>query len=181
MRNVERSISELARVRPPGRAERTLAALASPWGATAGGLVAAAALRRAGRPAIPAALAVPLTMAVGTTLKRMIGRPRPGISRFEREGRHSFPSTHVAGPAALLACLWFLSPRTWGWRATLALGGAVTLVVARERVAVRKHWPSDVAAGIALGSMVGALVGTIGARRARVAPAGDVLAPGATP
>lgn len=119
-------------------------------------------------------------MAVGKTVKRAIGRPRPGISRFERKGRQSFPSTHTAGPAALLGCLWFVSPRTRGWRATVALVGAITLVVARERIAARKHWPSDVAAGLALGAIVGGLVGAVGARRVRVARAADVFMPGMT-
>jgi membrane-associated phospholipid phosphatase len=167
MRDFDRTISELACVWPPGIAERTLAALVSPWGATAQGVVAAAALRRAGRPAIPALVAVPLTILLGRSVKKLVSRPRPGISRFERKGRQSFPSTHVAGPAALVACLWRLSPRTTGWRVSLILGSAITVGVARERVAAKKHWPSDVVAGLALGAVVGALVGSAGALRGR--------------
>jgi membrane-associated phospholipid phosphatase len=164
MRDIDRHLSKVAGRRPPGGAERMLAALVSPWGATAHGLVAAVALRRAGRPGIPAALAPALTILAGKAMKNIVGRARPGISRFERNGRRSFPSTHVAGPAALLSCLFCVSPRSAGWRVSLALGTAITVLVACERVAARKHWPSDVVAGVALGAAVGALVGLVGPR-----------------
>ena len=90
--------------------------LASPWAATVEGLAAAVALRASGRPGLPAALAAPSALMVGNALKRLIARPRPGLARFARKGRESFPSTHVAGPLAVLACVYLmlnLPSATW--------------------------------------------------------------------
>jgi len=142
-----------------------LAALASPWPAALEGLAAALALRAAGRPALPAAVAVPSTILVGRAIKKLVHRPRPGLARFSRNGRQSFPSTHVAGPVALLACLWPLSPRTGGWRAALAIGGVLALLVARERVCAGKHWATDVAAGAVFGAAIGTALGRIALAR----------------
>jgi len=140
--------------------------LASPWAATVEGLAAAVALRASGRPGLPAAMAAPFALVLGKILKRLIGRPRPGLARFSRKGRESFPSTHMAGPLALLASTWFLAPRTAAWRLGLALGGAIALVVARERVCAGEHWASDVAAGAALGAVIGAGLGRLAMARA---------------
>ena len=141
--------------------------LASPWAATVEGLAAAVALRASGRPGLPAALAAPSALMVGNALKRLIARPRPGLARFARKGRESFPSTHVAGPLAVLACVWCLAPRTMGWRAALGLGAAVTVVAARERVCAGEHRASDVVAGAALGAAIGLAVGRLALARAR--------------
>jgi len=139
--------------------------LASPWAATVEGLAAAVALRASGRPGLPAALAGPSALLFGKMLKRWIGRPRPGLARFTRKGRESFPSTHMAGPLAVLASAWCLAPRTAGWRLGLALGGAIALVVARERVCAGEHWASDVAAGAVLGAAIGAGLGRLAIAR----------------
>jgi membrane-associated phospholipid phosphatase len=164
-RSLDPAISRLARRRPPGRVGLISAKLASPWAATVEGLAFALALRASGRPGLPAALAAPATLLVGNAVKTLVSRPRPGFARFARKGRQSFPSTHVAGPVALLACLWALAPRSRGWRAALAFGGAAALFVARERVCAGEHWASDVLAGAALGAVIGAGIGRAGKAR----------------
>ena len=142
--------------------------LASPWAAIVEGLAAAVALRASGRSGLPAALAAPSALVVGNMLKKWIARPRPGLTRFTRKGRESFPSTHVAGPVAVLTTAWCLAPRTTGWRAALALGTGVAFVAARERVCAGEHWASDVVAGAALGAAIGAALG-----RFAMAPSGE--------
>ena len=158
-------ISLAARRWPPGAAARTSAMLASPWAATVEGLAAAVALRASGRPALPTALAAPCALLIGNLLKKWIGRPRPGLARFTRKGRESFPSTHMAGPLAVLAATWCLAPRTLAWGSTLALGSAAALVVARERVCAGEHWASDVVAGAALGAAIGVAFGRLAIAR----------------
>jgi membrane-associated phospholipid phosphatase len=105
------------------------------------------------------ALAPPAALAVGTALKRIASRPRPWRTRFRRKGMQSFPSTHVAGPAALVGCLLYTAPDTPRWRAALAIGTTLVLALAVERVCAGAHWPSDVLAGGALGLAVGVAVG----------------------
>jgi membrane-associated phospholipid phosphatase len=142
--------------------------LASPWAAIVEGLAVAVALRASGRPGLPAALAAPSALMVGNMLKKWIARPRPGLTRFAHKGRESFPSTHVAGPIAVLTTAWCLAPRTAGWRAALALGSGIAFVAARERVCAGEHWASDVVAGAALGAAIGAALG-----RFAMAPSGE--------
>jgi membrane-associated phospholipid phosphatase len=166
--NLDGALSLSTRHRPPGEAARICAALASPWAATVEGLAAALALRASGRPGLAAAVSAPTTLIVGQMIKRLVSRPRPGLARFTRTGRQSFPSTHVAAPVALLACLWRLAPRTAAWRAVLGLGGVLALVVARERVCAGEHRASDIAAGAVLGAVMGSALGGIAvARRAK--------------
>jgi membrane-associated phospholipid phosphatase len=141
------------------------------------GLAAALALRAAGRPWLPVALTPPSALAVAKLLKLLASRPRPGISQFERKGRQSFPSSHVAGPAALVTSLYFLAPRTKPWIAVLALGTAMTAAVAVERVCAARHWPTDVLAGIALGAAIGGAVGRAASRAATARATGAAPQP----
>ena len=72
----------------------------------------------------------------------------------------------MAGPAALVASLLFLAPRTKPWIAVVALGTAITVTAAVERVCAARHWPTDVLAGAALGAALGAAVGRASSRAA---------------
>jgi membrane-associated phospholipid phosphatase len=173
---IDRRLFLIARRRPPGPFARSSAKFASPWATVAEGLAAALALRAAGRPAIPAAVAAPAALLIGDAIKRVASRPRPGLARFARKGRQSFPSTHVAGPAALLACAWCLAPRTKAWLALLGLASGWTALIARERVCAGEHWATDVAAGGALGILVGLALGRSGSSGIDLTPA-----EGATP
>jgi membrane-associated phospholipid phosphatase len=158
-------ISRRARAHPPGKASLAIAKLSQPSAVTLQGIAAAIALRAAGRPALPAALAAPLACAGEKAIKAFARRRRPGLKRFEKKGHQSFPSSHVGGPFALLAAVAFAAPRTPVWRALLALGGGAALVVGVERVRAGAHWPSDVIAGIGFGALVGAALGSFARAR----------------
>jgi len=167
--HLEQRLSNAARRHPPGQIARTVARIGSPSLVALEGLAVAVALRASGRPSFPAAVAAPIAIAGGKALKRIAGRPRPGRKRFGSMGRQSFPSTHVAGPVALLASLACIAPPTPGWRALLAIGSGTAIIVGLERVRAGAHWASDVVAGAALGALVGTVLGCV----ARTKPAGD--------
>ncbi|MEU0455243.1 phosphatase PAP2 family protein [Streptomyces sp. NPDC006129] len=90
---------------------------------------------------------------VSMGVKRVVRRPRPAhVEPLVRTaGRHSFPSSHATSAAAAAVAFGAL-----GARAVPPLAAAVC--VARRVVGV--HYPSDVAAGAALG----ALTARLGAR-----------------
>ena len=159
--HIDSVVSHLARRHPAGKAARAVARLGSPSIVTAEGFAAALALRN-GRSALAAALAPPVAIGIGKILKQLVPRPRPGLHRFGHEGLQSFPSTHVAGPVALLVCLACVAPRERRWRLTLALGAMAAAAIAVERLCAGAHWISDVAAGAALGALAGGAVGRLG-------------------
>ncbi|MGQ4402051.1 phosphatase PAP2 family protein [Streptomyces hayashii] len=89
-------------------------------------------------------------------LKRIVRRPRPAhVEPLVRTaGRHSFPSSHAASAAAAAVAY-----GTLGAYAVPPLAAAMCL----SRLVVGVHYPSDVAAGAALG----ALTARLGARWAK--------------
>jgi undecaprenyl-diphosphatase len=159
MKALDHALESAGRRHPAGTAAKSLARLCSPPAAIAQGIAAALALRRQGRPATPALLAVPVAIGAGKALKRLVRRPRPLWTRLSRKGQQSFPSTHVAGPVALLVCLGWIAPRGFRWGSVLALGSSLVAAVAVERICAGAHWPSDVAGGAVLGAMVGTALG----------------------
>ena len=91
-------------------------------------------------------------------VKRLVGRVRPGRADAGRflgptivhdNGRESFPSSHSASAAGLSAVLSMLYPEAAVTFCVLAL------LCAALRYVLDAHWPSDVAAGVALGLGVG--------------------------
>jgi undecaprenyl-diphosphatase len=121
------------------------------WTAIAAGLtIRAGASRRA---AVRGMTAVVTASAAGHLLGGLLGhRRRPRAQHLparqalpEHPNSSSFPSAHATAAAAFTTALW-LEHR--------ALGMAVALpavVVTYGRVRTRVHWPTDVAAGAALG------------------------------
>jgi undecaprenyl-diphosphatase len=97
-----------------------------------------------------------LTSAIVNSVKTMIGRARPplyeqyGIFGFKPFDGHfllqSFPSGHSAQIAAFMVALALLFPRF----RPLLVGAA--LWIGATRVILGVHYPSDVAAGLALGA-----------------------------
>ena len=99
-------------------------------------------------------LGIPVAHWVTSGLKAVFGRLRP-YEQYPSLGIHqpgdlgaSFPSGHAAAAFALAAALGYRWPQ---WRPVwFLMAGLVGL----SRVALGMHWPSDVAAGAALGFLV---------------------------
>ncbi|MET8011358.1 phosphatase PAP2 family protein [Streptomyces sp. NPDC005271] len=96
----------------------------------------------------------------GMVLKRVVRRPRPrlpGAGPLVRTaGRHSFPSSHAASSAAAALAFGPLGP------AGLCIP-PLAAAVCVSRLVVGVHYPTDVAAGAALGALITRL-GTAGPR-----------------
>ncbi|MET7901760.1 phosphatase PAP2 family protein [Streptomyces sp. NPDC005336] len=93
-------------------------------------------------------------------LKRVVRRPRPrlpgAVPLVRTVGRHSFPSAHAASSAAAALAFCTLGP------AGLCVP-PLAVAVCVSRLVVGVHYPTDVAAGAALGALI-ARLGTVGTR-----------------
>ncbi|MFE1232078.1 phosphatase PAP2 family protein [Streptomyces sp. NPDC058745] len=98
-------------------------------------------------------------------VKRVVRRPRPGADRFaplvRTAGRHSFPSSHASSAAAAAVVFGALHP------AAHRLAAPAATAMCLSRLVVGVHYPTDVAAGAALG----AATATLGRRWLRAEPA----------
>ncbi|MEV8017646.1 phosphatase PAP2 family protein [Streptomyces sp. NPDC086554] len=85
-------------------------------------------------------------------VKRVVRRPRPGADTgaeplVRTAGRHSFPSSHATSAAAATVAYGALSP------AGARLVPPVAAAMCVSRMVIGVHYPSDVAAGAALGAL----------------------------
>ncbi|KOT95252.1 phosphatase PAP2 family protein [Streptomyces ardesiacus] len=87
---------------------------------------------------------------VSMGVKRIVRRPRPAhvVPLVRTAGRHSFPSSHATSAAAAAVVFGGL-----GVRAAWPLAAAVCA----SRLVAGVHYPSDVAAGAALGALTARL------------------------
>lgn len=104
----------------------------------------------------------PAAVAINYAVKVAVGRQRPLIPEHPPLARApsklSFPSAHATSSLAAATALGRVEPRT---RAPLyALAAAVCL----SRPYLGMHYPSDVVAGAALGTVIGGLVPGVGER-----------------
>ncbi|MFE2049899.1 phosphatase PAP2 family protein [Streptomyces sp. NPDC059459] len=87
---------------------------------------------------------------VSMGVKRVVRRPRPThvVPLVRTAGRHSFPSSHAASAAAAAVAF-----------GALGIGAVrpVAAAVCVSRLVVGVHYPSDVAAGAALGALTARL------------------------
>jgi membrane-associated phospholipid phosphatase len=94
-------------------------------------------------------------LASTTAVKDLLARPRPTLlNPVDFAAGYSFPSGHAAGAAAVYGALVVLVlPRAIRWARALLLAAGTSLIcaVAASRVLLGVHYPSDVAAGAALG------------------------------
>jgi undecaprenyl-diphosphatase len=94
-------------------------------------------------------------LASTTAVKDLLARPRPTLlNPVDHAAGYSFPSGHAAGAAAVYGALVVLVlPRAIRWARALLLAAGTSLIcaVAASRVLLGVHYPSDVAAGAALG------------------------------
>ena len=98
-----------------------------------------------------------LTWVIQELVKRVVARPRPDLwLRLVATGSFSFPSGHALASAALYPLLaWDLTrtkPRA-ARIAALAAAVALSLFIGFGRLYLGVHWPTDVAAGWAIGAV----------------------------
>lgn len=99
-------------------------------------------------------LTVALSFAVNLALKAGFERQPPGVDTVVPASRYAFPSGHTMTTAALATALAVLAWPTRWRRPAAAAGGLAAAAMALSRVYLGVHWPSDVAAGLALGVAV---------------------------
>lgn len=102
--------------------------------------------------------------------KHIVGRPRPVPEEAIKHSLgYSYPSGHATNSTIamilLVVLLWPLVRRAWA-RALLVLGAATVVVLTcLDRVFLGVHYPSDVVAGVLVGSAMTAAALLIGLRR----------------
>lgn len=112
-------------------------------------------LRATRRAAAAAGLSAAVALLIAQVVARLVDRPRPFVadpSAVHLFGHHAadpgFPSDHATAAFAIGVAL-VLRQRAWG---TVVL--VLATVLAAGRVAMGVHYPSDVAAGALLGTVV---------------------------
>ena len=149
---------------PPAERAMKAVAMAGEWGAVwvAIGLAGAALDQpRRGR-WLRAAAVAPAAVCANFAVKLAVGRPRPKLRGLSPLGGApsdlSFPSAHATSSVGAAIAFSRVEPRT---RLPLyALAG--TICVCRPYLGM--HYPSDILAGAALGTIIGGLVPGVGER-----------------
>ncbi|MGO9487666.1 MAG: phosphatase PAP2 family protein [Solirubrobacteraceae bacterium] len=121
-------------------------------------LIACLALARAGlrREALAVALSLGGAMLISDLVKLLVSRPRPPVEHLQAVTGSSFPSGHTTQASAFWLSLVLVLPAAGATpkltRAAALLALAIVLTVAASRVYLGVHYPSDVVAGMLLGS-----------------------------
>ncbi len=106
--------------------------------------------------ALAVALSLGGAMLLADLIKLLVSRPRPPLEHLQAVTGSSFPSAHATQASAFWLSLVLVLRATGGSRTAICLAAAVALVivaaVATSRVYLGVHYPSDVIAGIALGT-----------------------------
>ena len=111
--------------------------------------------RRAGLSALCAML-IGLVV-VNLTIKPLVSRPRPWlaiedfVSLVPEHDPNSFPSGHTNAAFAFALAVWACAPKKWMKAAAVVMAAVMGL----SRLYVGVHFPSDVLAGAAIGSLCG--------------------------
>jgi undecaprenyl-diphosphatase len=105
------------------------------------------------RAAVAAGISAAVALAIAQVLSGIVDRPRPfvadpGVHLFAHHAADpGFPSDHATAAFAIAVAL-LLRKRAWG-----AIVLVLAAILALGRVAMGTHYPSDVLAGAALGSL----------------------------
>jgi undecaprenyl-diphosphatase len=106
-------------------------------------------------------------------------RPELVAAGIAAPGLHSFPSGHAVNAVVLfglIGAMWWRASRSVVERALIVpVVGAVVLLTCIGRVRLGTHWPSDIVAGLAIGSiwLAGLIVAVALAERSGSAPRSD--------
>jgi membrane-associated phospholipid phosphatase len=108
------------------------------------------------REALAVAFSLAGAMLIADLVKLLVSRPRPPVEHLQAVAGWSFPSGHATQASAFWLSL-VLALHTAGAPSTITGVAAVfalviVLVVAASRVYLGVHYPSDVAAGVLLGT-----------------------------
>lgn len=122
-------------------------------------LIACLVFARAGLPreALAVALSLGGAMLISGWVKLLVSRPRPPVEHLQAVTGSSFPSGHATQASAFWFALVCAMPAAGATpKLTLVAGGLallIVLVVAASRVYLGVHYPSDVVAGMLLGTI----------------------------
>jgi undecaprenyl-diphosphatase len=137
-------------------------------------LLCCLALVRAGLrvEALGVALSLGGAILLSDLIKLLVSRPRPPVEHLQAVTGSSFPSGHATQASAFWFSLVFVLPPVGASRAIRIAGAALALVlvvsVAASRVYLGVHYPSDVVAGMLLGTGWALFVAScLGERRGR--------------
>ncbi|WP_191680792.1 phosphatase PAP2 family protein [Janibacter melonis] len=103
------------------------------------------------------------------TCKYIVGRPRPvPPEAITVADGYSYPSGHATGSTIamilLVVLLWPLARRTWTRTVLVVAAGTLVVLTCLDRVYLGVHYPTDVVAGVLVGSAMTAAALTIGLR-----------------
>jgi membrane-associated phospholipid phosphatase len=121
-------------------------------------LIACLALGRADlrREALAVVVSLGGAMLISDWVKLLVSRPRPPVEHLQAVTSSSFPSGHATQASAFWFSLVFVLPRAGAspklTRIAAGLALLIVLAVAASRVYLGVHYPSDVVAGMVLGT-----------------------------
>jgi membrane-associated phospholipid phosphatase len=121
-------------------------------------LIACLALIRAGlrREALAVALSLGGAMLISDLVKLLVSRPRPPLGHLQAVTGSSFPSGHATQASAFWFSLVFVLPAAGAspelTRVAAGVALLIVLAVAASRVYLGVHYPSDMIAGVLLGT-----------------------------
>src|SRR5205823_12469170 len=111
-----------------------------------------------------------LAGAVVSVLKPFVDRARPPLGlHLVTENEPSFPSGHTTDSTALLVTLGLITAivvfrRPLARVLSVVLSILLSTAIGMSRLLLGVHWPTDVAAGLALGTMIAIAVSAVAVR-----------------
>jgi len=93
---------------------------------------------------------------LNTGLKLVFGKPRPALwEQLIVETSYSFPSGHALGSVVLYGAIAYLLSQSYPHLARLIYALAISLILAicLSRLYLGVHWPTDILAGVSMGSL----------------------------